>query len=232
MFERFWQRLRSQTEERLDGTDERRAHPRHTTSLETTCRLVNGMTRAFSVQVRNVSRGGINFITDQLLEPGVLLRIDLPQGNEEEAAILACVMHCNMTPEGKYSIGCAFSDELGDSELREFGGRKEPAQGQDKRAWMRFPAHGFAQYHILPPTGEPAKKAEIANISPTGVGLLVDERVEPGVILDLILKTKSGEQAFDILACVVFLGHRAEGGWVLGCHFIRELEDEDLSQLM
>jgi hypothetical protein len=232
MFERFWQRLRNQTSDKLDGNDERRAHPRHMTNMPTTCRVVNGVNRLIDVQVRNVSRGGINLLTEHELDPGTLLRVDLPQGSEEEAAILACVMHCNMTPEGKFSIGCSFSDELGDSELQEFGGRRQPTQGSDKRAWMRFPAHGFAQYVVLPPTGEPARKAEIANISPTGIGLLVDEKVEPGVILDLLLKTKGGEQSFDILACVVFLGHRAEGGWVLGCHFIRELEDADLDRLV
>ena len=50
-------------------------------------------------------------------------------------------------------------------------------------------------------------------------------------VIDLLLKTKQGEQAFDILACVVFLGQRTEG-WVLGCHFIRELEEIDLKRLL
>jgi len=232
MFERFWRRLRHQAGERIDGHDERRTHQRHATDLETTCRMVNGMVKALRVRVRNVSRGGINFATEQLLEPGTLLRIDLPQGPVGEAAVLACVLHCNMLPDGKYSIGCSFSDELGDAELRELGGQKVPTQGPDKRAWMRFPAHGFAEYIVLPPTGDPAKKAEIANISPTGIGLLVDEKVEPGVILDLLLKTKNGDQSFDILACVVFLGQNTDNNWVLGCHFIRELEEADLKRLM
>jgi hypothetical protein len=232
MFERFWRRLRNQAGEIVDGHDDRRLYQRQVADLETTCRLVNGMMKAMTVRVRNVSRGGINFSTDVQLEPGTLLRVDLPQGNEGEAAVLACVLHCKLLPDGTYSIGCSFSDELGDSELEELGGRKEQARGPDKRAWMRFPGYGTAEFVLMPPSGEPPRTAEIANISPTGVGLLVEKKVEPGVILDLLLKTKSGEHAFDILACVVFLGQRPEGGWVLGCHFIRELEESDLKNLV
>ena len=232
MFERFWKRLRGEAGEVLDGHDDRRSHPRHVTNLTTTCRLVSSPSGMLQVQVRNVSRGGMNFVTELVLEPGTLLQIDLPHGgSDEEAAVLACVMHCRLQTDGTYSIGCSFSDELGDTELQEFGGRKEPAHGTDKRTWKRFPAHGFADYLVLPLTGQPKKQAEIANISPTGIGLLLDEKVEPGTILDLLLKTKAGDQTFDILACVVFLGRRHEGGWVLGCHFIRELEESDLKRL-
>ena len=81
-------------------------------------------------------------------------------------------------------------------------------------------------------SGESAKQAEIANISASGIGMFLDEKIEPGTILDLLLKTKAGLEAFDILACVVFLGRRTEGGWVVGCHFIRELEDADLKRLV
>jgi hypothetical protein len=231
MFERFWQRLRGQMGIEVDSNDDRRSHPRHSADVQATCRRVNHTNELMAVRIRNVSRGGVNFACNHCLEPGTLLRIDLPHEGDDEAAVLACVMHCNMTPDGLYSIGCSFSDELGDGELQELGGRKQPAATPDKRAWTRFPGHGIAEYIVLPPTGETAGKAEIANISPTGIGLLVPHKIEPGVILDLQLKTKNGEHCFDILACVVYLGHLHEG-WVLGCHFIRELEESDLKRLM
>jgi len=211
--------------------DDRRAHPRHPADLDTVARLVNGNAPGMKVHVRDVSRGGINFLTNLELPPGTLVNIDLPRASGAgDSVMLACVMHCRPQSNGNYSIGCAFSDELGDEELKEFGGRKEPARSQDKRAWMRFPAHGYAEYIKVPPTGDGASKAEIVNISPNGIGLLLSEKIEPGAILDLLLKTKTGSQ-FDILACVVYLGPRA-GGWIAGCHFIRELEDHDLRMLI
>ena len=232
MFDRLWKRLRSEPNPEKGEHDDRRAHQRHPTNLETTCRPVNGSDESASILVRDVSSGGIKFHIDRKLEPGTLIRIDLPPANGAESTMLACVMHATLQTDGTFAIGCAFSDELGEAELHHLGGRREPAHGPDKRAWMRFPAHGFAEYIVLPPRESPTKRAEISNISPTGIGLLLDEKVEPGLILDLLLKTTSGEQTFDILACVVFLGKRLEGGWVAGCHFIRELEDRDLKRLV
>ena len=208
--------------------DDRRAHERQPANLETTCQLVNSQRPSFKVHVRDVSRGGINFLTDQEMPPGTLVRIDLPHpATGGQSIMLACVIHSKVLPRGGYSIGCAFSDELGDDQLQEFGGRREPAHGHDKRAWMRFPAQGVVHFTTLPPTAGGTRKAEIANISPTGIGLLLSEKIEPGVILDLMLETKSGTQ-FDILACLVYLGTRPEGGWIAGCHFIRELEEADM----
>lgn len=211
--------------------DNRRAHERHPANLETTCYLVNSKEPGMKVRVRDVSRGGINFLVERELPPGTLLRIDLPRPSTGgEAEMLACVMHCKPQTSGGYSIGCAFSDELGDGELAEFGGRREPAHGHDKRVWMRFPGHGFAEFTSVP-KGAGSGKAEIANISASGIGLLLNQKIEPGVILDLLLKTKTGSE-FDILACVVYLGSRPEGGWVAGCHFIRELEESDMKILL
>lgn len=228
MFDQFWKSLRGGK----DKADERRAHRRHPINVETTCQSVGDADATEKVHVRDISRGGMKFFIDKKLEPGTLIRVNLPGTAESQSAVLACVMHASQQSDGSYAIGCAFSDELGDVELRHFGARREMAQSSDKRAWMRFPANGVAEYLVLPPTGEAARHAEIANISATGIGLYLEERVEPGVILDLLLKTNTGEQVFDILACVVFLGRRSEGGWVAGCHFIRELQEADLKRLV
>ena len=231
MFERLLKNLRGDDGTEPIKNDERRTHQRHAVSLDTTCQTVGRATAAERVRVCDISRGGIRFLIDQKLEPGTLVRVNLPS-TKGDTEVLACVMHATQQASGSYSVGCAFSDELGDEDLRQFGGRKELAAEADKRAWMRFPAQGRVEYLVLPPTGQPGKEAELVNISPTGIGLFVEEKIEPGAILDLLLKTKSGEQAFDILACVVFLGRRSEGGWVVGCHFVRELEEADIKRLV
>ena len=231
MLERLLRRMRGENDSKNPTADERRSHSRHPISLETVCQLVNEHTSSMNVRVRDVSRGGMRFLSAMKMEPGTLVRISLPPQSGGEASVLACVMHSTPQSDGSFAIGCAFSDELGDAELRQFGGRRQLAQVPDKRAWMRFDAHGEAKYIVLPPAGLPAKSAEIANISPTGIGLILPEKVEAGAILDLLLKTKTGEETIDVLACVVFIGARSEGGWVAGCHFIRELEEADMKRL-
>jgi len=235
MFEQLWKRLRGEGEDDSANAtdarqDERRAHPRHPANLDTTCQLVSGSADPIKMRVRDVSRGGMKFLIANDLEPGTLVKINLP-ASAGHAVVLACIMHSTAESDGTFSVGCAFSDELGDAELRQFGGRKEPAEESDKRAYTRFPAHGNAEY-ILLPAGGARRQAEITNISATGIGLLLNEKIDPGAILDLVLKTKSNGPSFDILACIVYLGEHPDGRWIAGCSFIRELEDRDLTRLV
>ena len=60
-------------------SDERRAHERHAANLQTTCHLVNSDGPGYTVRVRDVSRGGINFLIEREIAPGTLVRIDLPR---------------------------------------------------------------------------------------------------------------------------------------------------------
>jgi hypothetical protein len=232
MLERIWRRLRSDNDSGMLSAEDRRTHPRHPINTETFCQLVNEHKAAISVQVQDVSRGGMRFKSTLKMEPGTLVRISLPPSSGAEAVVLACVMHSTPQSDGTYVIGCAFSDELGDDQLHQFGARKELWESDDKRNWMRYDATGHAEYIVLPPAGLPARRAEIANISVSGIGLVLPEKVEAGALLDLLLLTKTGEQALDILACVVFIGARSEGGWIAGCHFIRELDEADLKRLL
>ena len=231
MLERIWRRLRGDNDAENPSAADRRSNPRHAINTETICQLVNAHAAVMSVRVRDVSRGGMRFMSAMKLEPGTLVKISMPPSSGIEAAVLACVIHATPQTDGTYAIGCAFSDELGDDQLRQFGARKQFAESEDKRTCTRFAATGFVEYIVLPPAGLPARRAEIANISTSGIGLLMPEKVEAGAMIDLLLKMKTGDQALDNLACVVIIGARSEGGWIAGCHFIRELEADDLRRL-
>jgi PilZ domain len=232
MLERIWQRLRGENDAETLTANDRRANPRHPINTETFCQPVDDHDSPMSVRVRDVSRGGMRFMSAMKMEPGTLVKISMPPSSGFEATVLACVIHSSAQTDGTYAIGCAFSDELGDDQLRQFGARKQLAESEDKRSCTRFATAGQAEYVVLPPAGLPAKRAEIANISVNGVGLILSEKVEAGAMIDLLLKTKTGEQALDILACVVFIGARPEGDWIAGCHFIHELEQAELKRLM
>ena len=210
---------------------ERRAFPRFPTDLKTVCRLVTDH-EELPAKIRNVSRVGINLLVGRAIEAGEMLQVDLPNDNgHPETVVLACIMHCSPLEAGRWSLGCMFSDELGEKELAEFGGQRERHPESDQRIWKRFPSQGKVHFTKLPSDGSATKLGDLVNISPAGIGIQVEERIEPGVVLSLEMQ-RSGKDLFTILACVVYLSERREGGWLLGCNFIRELEENELKDLI
>jgi hypothetical protein len=209
---------------------ERRAFPRFPSDIETTCRLVTDHI-TMPARIRNVSRVGINLLVDKPIEAGEMLQIDLPvQGGRPETIVLACIMHCSAQSGGKYSAGCMFSEELGEAELLEFGGQRERSAPNDQRAWKRFPSRGKVRMQKLPSEGPGYLTGDMVNISAAGAGIELQDRVEPGVVLSLELD-RGSKEPFTILGCVVYLAERTGKGWLIGCNFIRELEETELKEL-
>jgi hypothetical protein len=73
--------------------------------------------------------------------------------------------------------------------------------------------------------------AEVLDISPNGMGLLVNRPVEVGTLLNIDLEGGTGRGITTILACVVHVTPR-DGQYSLGCNFIRELSEEELKVLV
>ena len=219
---------------RMTGTgtdDDRRRHPRRDTDVETTCYLVAGGP-AIGARIRNVSRAGLGLFLDHPVEPGQMLRIELPgPADAPHTVVLGCMMHCTAVAEG-WIAGCMFSYELTDSELKLFGGERTKGKPQDQRAWVRYPATGEVLYRIMPDEAGPFKKAKVANISPAGIGLFLDDKLDPGTVLTVELHRSEGRADLEILACVVYLTPRREGGWAVGCNFIHELGDGEMQDLL
>jgi hypothetical protein len=227
----FLRQCKSWAEMAVSDQD-RRAYPRYPSSVETVCRLVNEP-QSMQAKIRNVSRVGINLMVKRNVEPGTMLQVDLPyHDGRPETILLACVMRTIEEPNGLWSVGCMFSEELSDEEMHDFGGlRQKSTEPDDKRIWKRFPVKGLAEYQRMPADGVTQGQADILNISASGVGLQMAERVEPGVVLNLELRKYPSATPFTILACAVYLAERGEGGWLVGCNFIRELELNELKQL-
>ena len=64
-----------------------------------------------------------------------------------------------------------------------------------------------------------------------GIALVVTDEIPAGTLLNADLHG-AGAESFAILACVVHVSAAPEGGHVLGCNFIRELNENDLKNLM
>jgi c-di-GMP-binding flagellar brake protein YcgR len=213
--------------------DERRVWVRFPADLET--RLV-APTRpdepGLPARIRDVSRGGTKVLVSRAFDPGSLLTVVLPSSSGKTSlAVLACVVHCQPAGEGEWLLGCSFSAELDDDDLSGFGAVKARPLGPDGRNWARFPCDVTATVQRLSDDDPIRYSARVRDISASGVALLVDNDIPTGTLLNAELHGAS-EQTFTILACVVHVAPAPEGGHILGCNFIRELNETDLKTLM
>jgi hypothetical protein len=132
----------------------------------------------------------------------------------------------------EWALGCVFSLELSDAEMDALGGKKTKSTGADQRAWVRYPVRGEIQFRLLPGADESAKTAALVDLSPSGVGLLVSERVEAGTVLTLVLRRHGDKPDRSMLACVVYATDRPDGKCAIGCQFLRELTNAELNELI
>jgi hypothetical protein len=196
---------------------------------------VNGAApERLSGRVRNISRGGISLVVPRAFDPGDVLGVDLPAPDGDGSyTVLACVTHASSEPGGEWVVGCTFTQELSDAELRAFGGRRRRSPApEDPRAWVRFPCRVKATCRLASAAPGPGWPAEVLNISPTGIGLRVERDLEPGTLLSLDLQDPAGRVTTTMLACVVHVTGPEAGRRSLGCNFIRELTDEELRALL
>src|SRR5437879_1355210 len=99
----------------------------------------------------------------------------------------------------------------------------------DRRLWVRYECDMEAScQEAHAPDREPIP-ARVRDISRGGVRLVVPRGIDRGGVLSISLPGEAGEQPSAILACVIHSSPLPDGQWVLGCTFVSELTDEDLS---
>lgn len=241
MFERtfsFWRRLVGKPSDDSPAAAaaeaDRRLWVRFAVDLETTYYPAGfPETGQLSARVRDISRGGANLIIGREFLPGELLSVELPRGNGHTGhSVLACIVRVEPSSGGEWNVGCIFAHELNQEDLEDFGAKRQKHPPSDQRTWMRFPCN--IQVAIQPIGGENAPQipAQVLNISASGIGLLVKQPIETGVLLNVNMHGGPGKGDRTILACVVHVTTQVEDEWALGCNFIRELSEEDLNALL
>jgi hypothetical protein len=214
--------------------EERRIWVRYPCDVDATCQPAN-QTDALrlSARVRNMSGGGINFLLNCPVETGSLLSIELPgPAGETVSTVLAYVIRVEPSTEGDWSVGCTFATELTNEDLAPFGASRTPALPEDQRAWVRFACDVKASFQFVKDAERKTWTAQVVNMSANGLGLVVDESVELGKLLNLELRPDQGDYVLSILACVVRLTPQADGRFTLGCNLIRELTDTEVKALL
>jgi hypothetical protein len=213
------------------GGKERRAWDRFPSDAKVTIQASEGGT-AQAARVGDVSRGGIKLLVRMVYAVGDMIRINLPDDLPDAAhSILACVVQVRIETPGTWALGCIFCEELTEQELSTFGASRVKAPAEDLRGYVRFPCSVKATYERAGQPAHSTTEVDVENVSATGIGLLVEKPLELGSLLNLHLRNPARKEIRTILACVVHVTSRPEGKCLLGCNFIRELNDNDLKAL-
>jgi hypothetical protein len=226
----LWRRLTGSSP-RADKMDERRAWARYPAEVPIVYRPADASpdTRC-TATVQNISVGGLSLRLDQPIEPGKLLAVELPGPAANDCStVLACVVHLAPQGGGTWVIGCTFARELSDEDLIAFGARRTRPEPEDQRSWWRYAGKVRASYQVAAEECTTATcSAQVLNLSASGVGLLISEALEPGVLLSVELCSPNGSVQKTVLACVVHVSRRGDSQWAVGCNFIADLSEADL----
>jgi hypothetical protein len=230
---RTWDRLVGRSAADPGPEEDRRVWVRYPCHLETTVLSTKHPdAERLSAQVRDVSCGGIRLAADRSFEPGELLSVDLPAAPGQAcSSVLAYVVRAARHPDGTWSVGCTFASELSDDDLQLFGAKRQKPIEADQRAWVRFPCDARAFFQPVRETTVEPVPAQVLNISPSGVALQAEYAIDLGTLLSVELRGPHGSSALTMMASVVRVTPQ-EGGWALGCNFIRELSDRELQALL
>jgi hypothetical protein len=233
----FWRRMVGRPQAQGSGSaseqEDRRLWVRYPADLRTMVQPADHLGEdRIAARVRDISRGGANLLLDRVFVPGTMLDLELPCPGDPERIInmLACVVRASEEPNGNCSVGCVFSRELTEDDLYQFGARRVRHAPEDQRTWVRFPCELRANFEKIGDREARLHETQVINVSASGIGLDVTEPIEVGALLNLHI-TGNHDQQRTLLACVVHVSQR-EGGWSLGCNFIRELTESDFQDLM
>jgi len=233
----FWRRLVHKTPESSGSAvavlpDERRLWVRYTADLNAQVELTQpGGSQRISVQVRDLSLGGANLLSEVPFPTGQLLTLELASADEVRT-VLACVVRCLPEGQQRWSIGCVFSRELTADDLAAFGARPVKTDRVEQRQWQRFNCNLQAYYQLVGDPDNQTAQAQVLNISACGIGLQLGQPLETGSLLSLDLLDRDGQLVRNILACVVHTALRGTGEVAVGCNFIRELAEDELRSLV
>ncbi len=179
--------------------------------------------------VQEISRGGISLLVHNRVEPGGLLKVEAEEESTTPAPFLwVRVIHTVPADAGAMILGCVFPFELSDEELEILGGRRLKPNLRDYRAWVRFPCDAEATYKPSSASEPGEWQAQVINVSPSGIGLVVSRQFQPGTMLNIALPIPSDQLFRTVLACVIHVTPQEESQWALGCSFATELNNEDL----
>ena len=212
--------------------EERRIWVRHPCNLETQY-APEADEPPLSARILDISRGGARVIVTRSHEPGSLISLELPGADgKTSCAALACIVHERQIDDEEWELGCSFSQELNEDQLRAFGLGSATPSADDKRNWLRFTANLTASVQLTNSYNATRWPAQVLDLSPAGIALTVEHEIRNGTLLTMDLSSANGYMVETILVCVVHITTHENGIRRLGCNFISELQENDLRKLL
>jgi hypothetical protein len=102
----------------------------------------------------------------------------------------------------------------------------------ERRATQRYSCNLLTTGHVLGPRGAISWVAKVANISTSGVGLIYRSRVKPGTVLVITLQGANQKLSRPLPVRVMHVRQESPDTWLLGCAFVRKVNEEDLLSLL
>ena len=198
---------------------ERRRVERYPSDQEASCHPASSLESA-PAQVKDVSTRGIGLVSPRRFAPGAIVVLELGETAPYPVNTLARVVRVVALPGGGWHAGCVFLSEVGEEEVAAFRAERKRSAVGDRRAGIRQPMHLVA---LCRPVGVGSLgnwTAEIRNLSPEGVGLVLSIPCEVGVQLRLEVPAEGEEPARTDLVRVERCEPRPDGTWFLGCRVV------------
>jgi hypothetical protein len=102
----------------------------------------------------------------------------------------------------------------------------------DRRGAARHACDGQPFWRIAGEGLPETSVAGVRDVSATGIGLCVKQPLKPGTVFVLTLQADRQRLSRPLPVRVMHATPQADGGWLLGCQFVRRLSDPDLQALL
>jgi len=220
--------------ESITPLEERRVWVRYPCRAETKLHPAKDSTaEPIPARVHDVSRGGIQLLVEDPMNVGDMVSIDLPgDGSPGPATVLACILEVRAESDNEWAVSCEFSAELSEGELAQFGVKSPPMSGAEQRAAIRYAGKAQASFEVIGGGSTDRGLGRVLDLSASGVGLAVAHPIAVGTLLNIDLCDGNDRRVGTMLASVVRTRPALDGGSILGCNFVGELNENQVRDLI
>jgi PilZ domain len=102
----------------------------------------------------------------------------------------------------------------------------------DRRAVGRYPCRRSPFVRVLARPSFQMHRAFLQDVSPQGLGLILDRSFDIGTLLAIQLRTVHAGVSGILTARVIHVTAQPDGSWLLGCSLNRRLTDEEIFHLL
>jgi c-di-GMP-binding flagellar brake protein YcgR len=102
----------------------------------------------------------------------------------------------------------------------------------ERRAYLRYFCDAVAFCQQPNTRQRPPWRARVRDLSVQGMGLVFDQGLAAGTVLDIVLENAAGDRSVSLLALVRHGTRMPDASWLLGCQFSRPLTPAELDDLV